>query len=232
MAASPARKPVPPELLELTSGLFSLVLSLRRAADLGQESVLRERITSYFAGFEREAQDHGYLREDVDLVRFALAAFVDEVILDSTWNQSEQWRHQPLQLDLFKERRAGQRFFDELNQLRRQGEAKHQVVAVYHQCLNLGFEGQYRVSGRDQLVQLKIDLDHQLGYDARDRRELKLSPHGKRPDAAYALDKDRFPFWPLFALGCGALITLYIILYFRLQNETELALSAISSFIH
>lgn len=232
MAANPARKPAPPGLLELTSGLFSLVLSVRRATDLGQESVLRERITSYFAGFEREAQDHGYGREDLDLVRFALAAFVDEVILDSTWSQCEQWRHQPLQLDLFQERRAGQRFFDELDRLRRQGEAKHQVLEVYHQCLNLGFEGQYRVSGRDQLVQLKIDLDHQLGYDPRDRRELKLSPHGKRPDAAYASAEDRFPFWPLFALGCGVLIALYIILYFRLQNETELALSAISSFIH
>lgn len=230
MAATSTRQPVRPGLLELTSGLFSLVLSLRRATDLGQETVLRERITSYFAGFEREAQDHGYIREDVDLVRFALAAFVDETILDTAWDQRDQWRNRPLQLCLFETVHAGQRFFDELNQLRRQGEAKRQVLAVYHQCLNLGFEGQYRVSGREQLVQLKIDLDHQLGYDARDRRELKLSPHGKRPDTAYAASEGRFPFWPIFIACCLSLIVFYVVLHNHLGDQTEKALSAISSF--
>jgi type VI secretion system protein ImpK len=228
MAATPVRKPVRPSLLELTSGVFSLIISLRRAADLGQEAALRQRITNYFAEFEREAQDQGCLREDVDKARFALVAFLDETVLDLNWSQHDQWRDRPLQLDMFGERRAGQRFFDEMAQLRRQGEAKREVVEVYHQCLNLGFQGQYRITGEEQFVQLKTELDRYLGYDPRDRRELKLSPHGKRRDSATSLAADTFPFWRIAAVIGVVLIVLYFVFTFSLGNATEQALSTIS----
>jgi len=174
---SATKAPQRASLLELTSGVFTLILSLRQASDLGPEDSLRQRITTHLAGLEREALDLGIVREDLDLIRFALVAFIDETILSSDWNQREVWCDRPLQLDLFAERRAGGRFFDELSHLRRQGEVKRELVEVYHQCLNLGFEGQYQVSGRDQLAVVKSDLERYLGIDARDRRELKLSPH-------------------------------------------------------
>lgn len=227
MAATTEPRATRPSLLELGSGIFSLILCLRRTADLGPEAALRQRVTTCFAGFEREAQDHGLLREDVDKARFALAAFLDETVLDAAWAQGDLWRNRPLQLDLFAERRAGQRFFDELAQLRRQGEAKREVVEVYHQCLNLGFEGQYRVSGRDQLVQLKGDLDRQLGYDQRDRRELKLGPHGKRRDTASTLAADDFPFWRLMAIGGGLLVVLFVVFTVWINHSTGQAVDAI-----
>lgn len=227
MAATPARRPTRPGLLELSSDLFTLILSLRRAADLGQEPGLRQRITGLFADFEREALGHGYVRDDVDQARFALAAFVDETVLGTDWSQREQWRDRPLQLEMFAQVHAGQRFFDDLNQLRRQGEAKRAVVEVFHQCLNLGFEGQYRISGREQLVALKADLDRQLGFDPRDRRELKLSPHGKRPDTAFATAEDKFPFWLLLAILGGALIILYVVLTFWIGNAATQAVNSI-----
>ncbi len=229
MAATPEQKRTRPALLELTSELFSLVLYLRRAGDLGPEAALRQRVTTAFASFEREAQDQGLGREDVDKARFALAAFLDETVLDSDWPQREQWRDRPLQLDLYAERRAGQRFFDELTQLRRQGDARREVVEVYHQCLNLGFEGQYRVSGREQLAQLKTDLDHQLGFDPRDHRELKIGPHGKRRDTASALATDEFPFWQLLAAGAGIFVILFLIYYLWLGHQTGQALGDISN---
>ncbi|MBK8167219.1 MAG: DotU family type IV/VI secretion system protein [bacterium] len=228
MAATPVRRSARPGLLDLTSSFFALILSLRRAVDLGPEPSLRQRIGALLADFEREALEHGYLRDDVDRARFALTAFLDETILDTNWSQRELWRDRPLQLDLFAERRAGQRFFDELHQLRRQGEAKRAVVEIFHQCLNLGFEGQYRLAGGDQLAALKADLDRQLGFDPRDRRELKLSPHGKRPDAAFAPQEDRFPFWPLLAIGTGALIVLYVVLTIWLNSSTQQAVGSIT----
>jgi type VI secretion system protein ImpK len=228
MATQPARKtPTRPTLLELTSGVFTLILSLRQASDLGQEESLRQRITTYLDGFEREALDLGVIHEDLDKARFALVAFIDETILDSDWSQCETWRDRPLQLDLFAERRAGGRFFDEMDQLRRQGETKREVVEVYHQCLNLGFEGKYRVSGRDQLAVVKSDLERYLGIDARDRRELKLSPHGKRRDSANALAKDDFPFWRLAAVGGAVLVVLFLIFLFWINYTTGQAIGSI-----
>jgi len=228
MATRPARKPPSrATLLELTSGVFTLILSLRQAGDLGQEESLRQRITTYLEGFEREALDQGMIQEDVDKARFALVAFIDETILDSQWSQRETWRDRPLQLDLFAERRAGGRFFDELDHLRRQGEAKREVVEVYHQCLNLGFEGKYRVSGRDQLSVVKSDIERYLGIDARDRRELKLSAHGKRRDSANALAKDDFPFWRFAAVGGAVLVVLFLIFLFWINYTTGQAIGSI-----
>lgn len=227
MSANVAKAQPRPSLLELTSGVFAMILSLRQASDLGQEESLRQRITSYLAGLEREGLDLGVMREDLDKARFALVAFIDETILDTNWSQREVWRDRPLQLDLFAERRAGGRFFDELDHLRRQGEPKREVVEVYHQCLNLGFEGQYRISGRDQLAVVRSDLDRYLGFDARDRRELKLSPHGKRRDTAYALAKDEFPFWRLAAVAGGILVILFVIFLIWINYTSGQAVGSI-----
>jgi type VI secretion system protein ImpK len=227
MSANVAKVQARPSLLELASSVFAMILSLRQASDLGQEESLRQRITNHLAGFEREGLDLGVMGEDLDKARFALVAFIDETILDTNWSQREVWRDRPLQLDLFAERRAGGRFFDELDHLRRQGEPKREVVEVYHQCLNLGFEGQYRVSGRDQLAVVRSDLDRYLGFDSRDRRELKLSPHGKRRDTAYALAKDEFPFWRLAAFAGGTLVILFVIFLIWINYTSGQAVGSI-----
>ena len=57
MSESPAKARTRPSLLELTSGVFAMILTLRRAGDLGQEESLRQRITSHLSGLEREALD-------------------------------------------------------------------------------------------------------------------------------------------------------------------------------
>jgi len=220
MATSPEKERTRPSLLELTSDVFAMILTLRKAGDLGNEESLRQRITTFLSNFEREALDLGMIREDLDKARFALVAFIDETILDSNWNQREIWRDRPLQLEMFGERRAGARFFDELNYLRGQGEAKREVVEVYHQCLNLGFVGQYRISGRDQLNNLKFEIDHYLGYNPRDRRELKLSPNGKRRDTAYTLARDDFPFWRLVAVMGGVFVLLFLVFLFWIDHTT------------
>jgi len=92
---SATKAPQRASLLELTSGVFTLILSLRQASDLGPEDSLRQRITTHLAGLEREALDLGIVREDLDLIRFALVAFIDETILSSDWNQREVWRDRP-----------------------------------------------------------------------------------------------------------------------------------------
>jgi len=228
MARRPNSEVKRPSLLEMTSNTFAMILFLRHAGDFGPEESLRQRITHQLAELEREALDQGIIREDLDRARFALVAFIDETILDSNWSQREIWRDRPLQLDMFAERRAGGRFFDELDHLRRQGEAKREVVEVYHQCLNLGFEGQYRISGRDQLKSVKSDIDRYLGFDPRDRRELKLSPHGKRRDTAYVLAKDHFPFWRWIAVFGSVFIVLLVAFLILIDDTVDQAVATIS----
>lgn len=208
-----AQAPHPAErgLQELASGLFSLILSLRAGGDYGPEEGLRRKITAYLASVEREGLERGFSRDDVDALKFPLVAFIDETILHSNWEHRERWRDHPLQLDLFGERAAGVRFFEHLEKVRRGGEAKRDLLEVYHLCLTLGFEGQYRISGRDKLQPLIEEVRRELGYSSRYDREIRLSPNGKKRDDPVGTRGDPLPSWRIAAIVAGGLVVLFIV---------------------
>lgn len=219
----------PPSLLDLSSNLFSLVLSLRGSSDFGEADALRQRIATFFSALEAEGVQAGVIREDLEYVKFALAVFLDETILDSHWIRREEWRDRPLQHQFFGERRGGSLFFTKLNELRKLGENKRPVLEIYHQCLMLGFEGQYKLSGKEQLQAIVAELNSQLGYDPRDRRELKLSPHGKRRDSPSSMVRDTFPFWRIVGVGAGVLLVLFVIYYVIASYQTGQAVDLMPS---
>ena len=212
-------------LQDLATGLFSIILSLRGSSNYGSEDALRQRIKSYLAGIEREGLEGGLGRDDIDAVKYPLVAFIDETILGSNWQSRELWRANPLQQQLFNDRLAGTRFFTNLNEIRRGGDAKHDLLEVYHLCLTLGFEGQYRVAGREQLRPLIDEIRRELGYDPRDRREIRLSPNGKRRDNPVAGPPGGFPLWWAVGGGAGALLVLYVILRLVIGDAAHKALT-------
>lgn len=207
-------------MLDLTTGLFSLILSLRDGSDFGDAEHLGQQINNFLGGMEKAGAEAGFTREDLDAAKFALVVFLDETILNSQWNQREVWRDKPLQLSLFGERGGGSRFFTELEKLRSAGVQKREVLEVYHLCLTLGFHGQYQVSGKNQLDAIIADLRNQIGYDPRDRRELKISPHGKPRDRSVARAQDSFPFWKYAGLGVGILLVLFVVFFFTANFQT------------
>ncbi len=213
-------------MLDLTTGMFSLILSLRNSSDFGNSDHLRQQIHNFLAGMEKGGVDAGFTRADLDAAKFALVVFLDETILNSQWADRETWRDKPLQLSLFGERGGGSRFFTELETLRGAGNLKREILEVYHLCLTLGFQGQYRISGKNQLDAIIADLRNQLGYNPRDFRELKISPHGKPRDRSVALDRDTFPFWKFAALGFGILLLLFAIFFFTAGYQTGQVIEA------
>ncbi len=214
-------------LQDLAAGVFSLILSLRTSSDYGGEEELRRRITAYLDSVEREGLEQGLPRDDVEALKFPLVAFIDETILHSSWEHRERWRDRPLQLDLFGELRAGIRFFDQLDQVRRGGEAKRDLLEVYHLCLTLGFEGKYRISGREKLQPLIDEIRRELGYSTRYSREIRLSPHGKKRDDPIGGQGDRLPRWRIVAIGAGALLVLFVIGKLLLEGAAARALRAL-----
>jgi type VI secretion system protein ImpK len=134
-------------LPDLAASLFSLILSLRTSAAYGREDELRSRINEYLGRIDREGRDAGIAREDIEAAKFPLVAFIDETILNSNWEGRERWREHPLQLDLYRETVAGERFFERLEKIRAKGEAKADLLQIYWLCLVLGFEGKYKLLG-------------------------------------------------------------------------------------
>ena len=93
-----------------------------------------------------EGRRLGVSGSDLAESRYALAAFIDERVLGSSWPGREDWMRQPLQLCWYGENAAGENFFRRLRALLSAPE-RLAAVQVYWLCLALGFRGVYEASG-------------------------------------------------------------------------------------
>lgn len=219
-----------PGLQQLTSGIFSLVATLRQTGRYGQEPELRDRLRRYLDTLQQHGLRCGYTQGDMTEASFPLVAFIDEVILGSDWEHRERWRDRPLQLDLFGERTAGQRFFKRLEELRREGSARREILEVYHLCLTLGFAGAYRISGMQALQPVIDALRRDLGYLPLDQREVRLAPNGLprgagRHDATLAAGR----FWFYWGVAAGLTALVYLGSWLWVNQASGKAVSGITA---
>lgn len=91
--------------------------------------------------------------DEYDQARFAICAWIDEAILNSTWNQKKLWAKNQLQQLHYETSNAGEEFFDRLDVI---GLHQKGVREVYYLCLALGFAGRYyRKHDHYQLEQIR-----------------------------------------------------------------------------
>lgn len=85
--------------------------------------------------------DHaGFAPQEYNEARFAVCAWIDETILNSTLPESDLWLGELLQRTFYSTNRAGEEFYTRMENL---SEADLQVREVFHHCLALGFKGRY-----------------------------------------------------------------------------------------
>lgn len=199
-----------PLLTELATELLTVAMSLKGNADIGDPQEVRRRILQLLERFEQEARDHGYSTAHVDACRFALVALMDEAVLSSTWVGKDLWRSNPLQRELYKINIAGQEFFTRLEALRGNLAENRRVLELYHACLAMGFEGQFKLLGREKLETAIRDLSSSLA-EGRAPRADQLSPHWKRPDDFPETVGGNVPIWMTAAIFIPAALLLLVL---------------------
>ena len=106
----------------------------RQLCQLIELQTLEARRIGGKAGIEAEVQG-----------RFLKAALADEVLLNADWAGRTHWRHVLIEATLFKTSFAGERVFDDIDQLLREREASRRNLGrLYLHLLSLGFQGRYR----------------------------------------------------------------------------------------
>jgi type VI secretion system protein ImpK len=178
-------------------------------------------------------QSAGIPKEDADHAKFAIFAWIDEVILSSAWNQKDQWQGQQLQRTHFQTTDAGELFFERLNTL---GPHQNNVREVYYLCLAMGFSGRYIHEGDDFLLEqlktsnLKVLTGSSLGLPAVEEGELFAEAYPRQPVQLQPQQRER-NFFPLILLGIGSPVVLYVALFliyrFILNNIGENLLSTV-----
>lgn len=149
-----------------------------------------------------------FTHDDFNLARFAVFAWVDEIILSSPWDGRLQWQREQLQRQYFQTADAGELFFERLNTI---GPHQRDVREVFYLCLALGFAGQYCNEGDDFLLEqlrtsnLKLLTGSSMGIPSLDDAQIfpEAYPQGgaitnRTPQKA---PKER---WSPFTLICAA----------------------------
>jgi type VI secretion system protein ImpK len=89
----------------------------------------------------KKIADHeGFALQEYNEARFAVCAWIDEAILNSTLPDCDMWLGELLQRVFYSTNRAGEEFYTRMDNL---GETDYQVREVFHHCLALGFKGRY-----------------------------------------------------------------------------------------
>ena len=206
-----------PALADLCGDLLAFALQLKRSSDPGDAEMLRTRIDEQFRALETKARQSDVPQEDVQQAKYAIAAFIDEMILTSSWALKESWADKPLQLAYFNDFSAGEEFYNKIDTLR--GAKRNSVLEVFYLCLSLGFRGKYvDLQGMEKKKVLMDILLREMRGAAPAPGTATLSPSWAPPDAMPGIVKN-FPAW-FVATACGLFIILLFILLSTLLGSS------------
>jgi type VI secretion system protein ImpK len=227
---TPAGNPVVPthgaeprQLMDLFHQGFYMVLLLRNGYAPTDGPLFRERLRQLMLQVDRGAKKLQLEPEDVYQAKFAFSALVDEIVLVSRLSIRNAWERDPLQLEMFGEHTAGEKFFESLERLRGEGPRRVQVLEVFHMCLLLGFQGRYALEGAEKLSWLTARLGDEIMH-LRGRRS-GFAPHWAPPDNFVHKLRSEVPLWAVASIFALVALVAFIGLRTQLERDTEAGLA-------
>jgi type VI secretion system protein ImpK len=209
---NPADAPAPATIPDLAAELLAYALQLRKLKDPGPAETLRQKIDEQFRSLEARARQGGIPLEDVQLVKYAMAAFLDETILTSSWPAKDVWSGKPLQLEYFNDFSAGEEFYVKLDAVRAGANPrKAEILEVFYSCLALGFRGKYvDLQGMEKKKVLMDTLAREIKA-AKPGGAGGLSPSWAPPGESGPLVQ-ALPAWLVPAAGGVVVLLLFIVM--------------------
>ncbi len=151
MVQAPKKPSSQVELKELASDLLLIGVKIKESSDVGRPESLQKLCHSYFSNFEELCQKNGYPPKVIQAAQFALAAYLDELILEKGGDLNQYWSGQSLTVQYFNDPVAGETFFKRLESLLSNLRDNIGLLEIYYLCLALGFQGHYKIRGPEKL---------------------------------------------------------------------------------
>jgi len=210
-------------IADLCAELFAFCFNLRHSKDPGAIEPVRIQADKLFKDFEQAARNAGYKPETIQNCKYALVAFLDELVLGSNWPMKETWSGNPLQLEYFNDFAAGEEFYKKLQAIKAGADSERiDMLEVYFLALAHGFKGMYiDLRGMEE----RKNLTDQLGTEIRTGRGVAsgaLSPKWRPPDQLPKLARTA-PSWLVPGICLLVLILLAIGLVFTINRIGESA---------
>ena len=139
-----------PEFAHAVDPVFLYVLDLlKRIARDNPQDVDGERL-QIRNRLDRAEQLLGD-KEDWHLAKYALVAWIDEMLIDQEWIGREPWKEEPLEFELFNSSRAYNTFYEKATAANLL--AVKDALEVFYVSVVLGFRGLYRDASGSALIE-------------------------------------------------------------------------------
>ncbi|MBV9785344.1 MAG: type VI secretion system protein TssL, long form [Acidisphaera sp.] len=198
-------------LVAAAQPLLQLLARLRNTVSPPDPGDLRERAAREMRGFEQRARDAGVPMDQLRPAHYALAASIDDVVLNTPWGSAGGWDARSLVSTFHQEVRSGERFFDLLAQVRQNPGKLLAVLELMYLCLSLGFQGRYRLSprGPGELDKLREEV-YALLVRNRPAADPELSPHWQGVAAPYRPSRAVLPVWVAWSAALAGIAGLFV----------------------
>lgn len=191
--------------------------TLAAAPDVGR---LRALMADEMQRFRRRLEDERLPDDQIDHAHYAVCATIDDFVLNTPWGGNSLWTKQGMVATFHSESVGGERFFDNLTDLKTNPGRNAALLELMYACLSLGFQGHARITpnGLKDIDRQRDDLYRLL---RRNGGDTTLSPRwrGLRQPAR-RLDSV-VPSWVIAAVGGGALLLAYAGFALTLGSGTE-----------
>jgi type VI secretion system protein ImpK len=229
--APPAPPPEPVDAGAVPSGLNPLIAAansildvvpqLRASVQHPNPAGLRDRLAQDIRQFETRARGAGASTEKIVAARYAICTLVDETAASTPWGASGAWAQHGMLALFHGETEGGQKFFQVLARLAENPQANIDVLELMYVCLQLGFEGRYRIvdDGHRQLEAIRERL-LSIIRQQRGEYERDLSPSWQGVPVAEAR-LGWLSLWVVVAVAALALVGVYVGFRWSLSDASD-----------
>jgi type VI secretion system protein ImpK len=216
-------------LIAAANPLLNLIATLRASPTHPNPVALRDSLAQSVRRFEAQARAAGIPSEKIIAARYVLCTLIDETATSTPWGASGAWAQRGLLALFHGEVGGGEKSFQLLARLAENPQANQDLLELMYVCLQLGFEGRYRISDGGQR-QLEAIRQRVLSIIRRQRGEYErdLSPNWRGvPVAAPRLGW--LSMWVVGAVTALLLVAIYLGFAFRLSDATDRLASQIAA---
>ena len=216
------------DLVTFAGPILDLILRLK-AGIVAPSNELRPQVAQMLEDFDKRAERYRFNHKIVQVSKFALAAFVDETVLTNNFPLRDEWEKYALQLELFGEQLAGNKFFEKLEAMLKQIEVTQDAVEIYYLCMLLGFKGRYAVYEQEKLLAILQQTANALVKVGK-IRPVDLAPNWLSADQPKPPPKRGMPVWAkisaLAFVGLAAVV--YLVMFLMSAQFLQEAVDALA----
>ncbi|EOC0588382.1 DotU family type VI secretion system protein [Cronobacter sakazakii] len=215
-------------LVAAANPLLNAIPQIRHSVSHEDQVGLRQRLIDEIRRFEVRCQQAALPYEVIVGARYCLCTALDEAAALTPWGSRGVWSGSGLLVTFHNETWGGEKFFQLLARLSQNPREHIFLLEMINYCLLLGFEGRYRVmdNGRTQLETIKQRL-WQMIRSVRGSYPPPLSPHPEDQPVLRKLWRPVVPLWACVALAGFLACLFFIILNWRLGDNTSPVLAKI-----